>query len=105
MTLLAAIALIAAAIAPFITAVFTHPELSAPRKRAVAGAVSVILGSVVAIATGQISGVPQSVIDWLTWLLVSIGVVISISQGFYRAWKGTVDNLSAKTSGTRYIES
>ena len=104
MTLLAAIALIASALAPFITAVFTHPELSPARKRLIAGCVAFVLGVVVAIATGQISGVPQGFVDWLGWALISIGVVISVSQGFYHAWKDAVDNVAAKTSGVGYAE-
>ncbi len=104
MTLAAAIALIAAALAPFITAVLTHPDLSPTKKRLIAGAVAVVLGCLVAVATGQITGVPQNIIDWLTWALVSIGSVIFISQGFYKAWKGAVDKLQAKSSGVRYIE-
>lgn len=104
MTLLAAIALITSALAPFITAIFTHPELSPGRKRFIAGCVAVVLGVVVAIATGQISGVPQGFVDWLAWALVSIGVVISVSQGFYRAWKDAVDKVAAKTSGARTVK-
>lgn len=104
MTLAAAIALIAAALAPFITAIFTHPNLSPTKKRLIAGGIAVVLGLLVAVATGQIVGVPQNIIDQLSWVLISIGVVVSISQGFYKAWKGTVDKLAAKTSGVRYIE-
>lgn len=104
MTLAAAIALIAAALAPFITAIFVHPDLSPTKKRLIAGAIAVVLGIIVAIATGQIVGVPQTWIDNISWGLISIGIVVSISQGFYKAWKGTVDKLAAKTSGVRYIE-
>lgn len=103
MTLVAAIALIASALAPFITAVLVHPDLSPFKKRLIAGGVAVVLGILAAVATGQISGVPQTVIDWLTWALVSVGIVISLSSGFYKAWKDVVDQLSAKTSGVRYV--
>lgn len=93
MTLAAAIAVIAAAIAPFITALFARKDLTPTQKRIVAGVVAIVLGTLVAIATGQITGVPQSWIDWLSWVLVSIGLVISLAQGFYRAWKGTLEKV------------
>ena len=100
MTLAAAIALIASALAPFVTALLAREDLSPNRKRLIAGAVATVLGALTAVATGQLTGVPQGVIDWLAWALVSIGIVISLAQGFYQAFKGTTANLKAAVRQT-----
>ena len=98
MELTAAVAIIAAAIAPFIVAIFTRPDMSPTTKRLIAGGISVVLGIVVAIATGRISGVPADWISSLTWVLVSVAIIISLAQGFYGAWKPAVKAVEAKTS-------
>lgn len=98
MELTAAIAIIVAAIAPFITALFTRPNMSASTKRLIAGGVAVALGAVVAIATGKVSGVPAEWIASLTWLLVTAAIVVSLAQGFYRAFQGTVKTVEITTS-------
>ena len=103
MTLAIAISLIAAALAPFVTAIFIHPNLTATQKRLAAGLIAAVLGALVAVATGLITGVPQGIIDWLAWAILSIGIVISLGNGFYNAWKGSVDQLAAKTSGVAYV--
>ena len=98
MELTAAIAVIVAAIAPFITALFTRPDLSDGVKRLIAAGVAVVLGAIVAIVTGQIEGVPPSAIDWITRILIGVGIVISLAQGFYSQFKDPVRKLEAATS-------
>ena len=98
MELTAAVAIIVAAIAPFIVAIFTYPGMADWLKRLIAGAVSVALGIIVAIATGKITGVPADWISGLIWVLVTVAIIISLAQGFYAAWKPAVKALEAKTS-------
>lgn len=98
MELTAAVAIIVAAIAPFITAIFTHPKMTDGLKRLTAGAVAVVLGIVVALATGKITGVPADWISGLTWVLVSIAIIVSLAQGFYAAWKPAVEKVEQATS-------
>lgn len=98
MELTAAVAIIVAAIAPFIVALLTHPGMADPLKRLIAGGVAVALGIIVAIATGRISGVPADWISGLTWILASTAIVISLAQGFYGAWKPAVKRFEAATS-------
>ena len=98
LTLSVAILLIASAISPWITALFKRDDMGDTQKRVLAGVVATVLGGIVAIATGQITGIPQSFIDWLSWLLLSIGVVISLAQGFYKQWQGATNNITQKLS-------
>jgi len=98
MELTAAVAIIVAAIAPFIVAIFTYPGMADWLKRLIAGAVSVALGIIVAIATGKITGVPADWISGLIWVLVTVAIIISLAQGFYAAWKPAVKIVEAKTS-------
>jgi len=98
MELTAAVAIIVAAIAPFIVAIFTHPTMRPEIKRFIAGGIAVVLGIVVAMATGKISGVPADWISGLTWVLVSTAIIISLAQGFYGAWKPAVKVVEKATS-------
>ena len=98
MDLTAAIAVIVAAIAPFITALFTRPGLADNTKRLIAAGVAVVLGAVVAVATGQIEGAPPELTGWLVRVLVAIAIVVSLAQGFYNQFKGTVRKLESATS-------
>ena len=98
MELTAAIAVIVAAIAPFITALFTRPGLADNTKRLIAAGVAVVLGAVVAVATGQIEGAPPELTGWLVRVLVAIAIVVSLAQGFYNQFKGPVRKLESATS-------
>lgn len=97
MELTAAISVIGAVLVPFIVAVITRPEWTAERKRGWTIGVCVVIGALVGIATGQVETHPtvQSV---TTQLLVAVGVITSLSQGFYLALKQPVDALNAATS-------
>lgn len=100
MELTAAIAILVAAIAPFITAVLTHPTMQPTLKRLIAAGVAVVLALVVSIATGKITGVPADWVSGLTWVLVTAAVIVSMAQGFYNAWKPAVEKVEAATSIT-----
>ena len=98
MELTAAIALLTAALTPFIVAVFTRPDLTPARKRLIAGAVAVALAVIVAVATRAIEGVP---LEWSAWtgrFLIALGVIVSMAQGFYRAFKDAVDAVEGGVS-------
>jgi protein-S-isoprenylcysteine O-methyltransferase Ste14 len=94
----AAVAIIAAALAPFITALFTSPKMSPAARRFIAGVVAVVLGLVVAVGTGLLVGVPPEVVAWTAQALVTVAIVVSLAQGFYAQWKGAVDKLDRATS-------
>jgi drug/metabolite transporter (DMT)-like permease len=98
MDLTAALAVILAALVPFVAAVFTRPDMSATQKRIIAGSIAAGLGVIVAVTTGKVTGVPSQWIDSLTWLLVTVAVVISLAQGYYSAFKGMVKSLEVKTT-------
>lgn len=91
MELSAAIAVVVAAIAPFITALFTNPAMSARTRRIIAGVVCLLLGVVVAVATGLIQEVPPDIVAWLGRVIVITAIVIGLAQGFYSQFKGSVD--------------
>ena len=99
LTVSAAIAIIVAALAPFVTALLTNPTMDARLRRFIAGAVAVVLGVVVAVATGLVVGVPPELVAWLAQVLITVAIVVSLAQGFYAQFKGSVDKLDAKSSG------
>lgn len=98
MQLSAAVAILTAVVAPFLIAVITRPDWTSVRKRYVALAVCVVLGVIVAVATGQIAGVPGTVQAWVQQFIIDVGIVVSLAQGFYMALKDPVAKVEAKTS-------
>ena len=98
MELTAAIALLVAALTPFIVAVFTRPDLSPARKRLIAGAVAVALAVIVTVATRAVEGVPLELSEWMARLLIALGVIVSMAQGFYGAFKDAVDAVEGGVS-------
>ena len=95
----AAVAVLVAVVAPFVVAILVRPGMSPARKRGISGAVSVGLGVIVAVITGQIEGIPSTVRAWLTQTVLTVGIVVSLAQGYYRALKDPVDAVEALTSG------
>lgn len=100
LTLTAAISVIVAALVPFVAAIFTRPDMSATRKRVVAIAVAVVVAAVVAIATRSIEGVPESWSTTVASVVIAVGVIVSLAQGYYRAFKDAVKSLESATSST-----
>ena len=98
MELTAAVAILVAAIAPFVVAIFTHPTMQPWIKRLIAGTVAVVLAIMVSIATGKITGVPADWISGLTWVIVTAAVIVSLADGFYRAWKPAVKAVESATA-------
>lgn len=94
----ASVAIIVAAIAPFITALFTNPNMSDTRKRVIAGLVSLLLGMLVAVGSGLVEGVPQEAVDWVVRVAAIIGIVVGLSQGFYKQFKPAVETVEQATT-------
>lgn len=90
MTALVALTLIASAVAPFIVALFTRPDMSASTKRLIAAGVAIVLGLLTAIVTGQVSWATEAVVNGLTNTLITIGIVMTLAQGFYNQFKDAV---------------
>ena len=65
---------------------------------AVAVIVGVLLPFVVAVVTGRVEGIPAEVLAWGRQAVVTVAVVITVTQGIYRGLKGPVDKLAAATS-------
>jgi hypothetical protein len=100
MELTAAIAVLTSVVAPFLIAWITRPDWSADKKRTTAIIVSVILGVIVAVATGQISQVPPTVQGWVIQGVLIVGIVVTLAQGAYKALLTPVKALEAATSPT-----
>ena len=98
MELTAAIAVIAALLTNLLTAVSAQPSWTAARKRIVSGAIAVVLGVIVAVATGQIDGVPDDIVARSSRILITVAIIITISQGLYRQFKGSLTALEQRTA-------
>ena len=97
MELTAAVALVGAVLVPVLVALIVRPTWSPDRKRNWTIAVCAFVATVAGVATGQIE-TTASIQGWVGRVLVSLGVVISLSQGFYRTFKTPLDALERKTS-------
>lgn len=98
MEITAAITIVTAVVAPYLIALLVRPNWTAEKKRNISLAVCGVLGVIVAIATGQIEGIPDTVKSWVSQLVIIVGVVVSLSQGFYKALKTSVDVVEVATS-------
>lgn len=93
MSALAALALLASIVTPFITALFTKPDMQASTKRLIAAGVAIVLGIVTAIVTGQFSWASEDLVQSVTTALVTAGVVMALAQGFYSQFKDAVKGI------------
>ena len=89
--------LMAGAIVPFITAIFTNVGMSYRMKNAIAILVSSVCALIFAVGSGYVAEVPESFLYWLTRIVVFIAVVIPLAQGYYRAFKPVVKDIESKT--------
>lgn len=99
MELTAAISLVGALVVPFIVALIVKPDWSPERKRNVTLAVCAVVGLGVAVGTGQIE-TTETVRGWVARILIALGVVTGLTNGFYKALKDPVDAISAARAGT-----
>ena len=86
-------------ITPFIVAILTHPTMKPEHKRAIAFAVSFMVGLVVAVATGAIAEVPITVQGALARSVIVVGIVVALAQVYYRQFKDAVKAVETKTEG------
>lgn len=86
----AVLAMIAGFVAPWVIALVNRPDFSSTRKRVVTVAVCAPFGIIAAIVSGQLDGIPTSVVTVVGRILVSVGVVIIASQPFYAVFKPAV---------------
>lgn len=101
MELTAAVVILVSVVAPFVIAWITRPEWDAAKKQKTAIIVSVALGLIVAVVTGQIAGIPQTVVDWGQRIVIAVGGVVGLAQGYYKVLKDPVTKFEASTSPTR----
>ena len=84
-------------LALFVQAVINQPSWSAKAKRWVAVGVSVLMGVVYLIATGQISEIPvaaQAVV--VRFVVVTVSVLV-VAQAVYRFFKPVLEPIEEKT--------
>ena len=98
MELTAAVAVIVAACAPFVVALLSRPDMKPGTKRAISIGVAVVLGVIVAIATRQIDGVPEAWSATLAQALIAAAIIVSLAQGYYRAFLDAVKAVEAASS-------
>jgi SNF family Na+-dependent transporter len=98
MELTAAVAILVAVVAPFVIALITRPDWSPDKKRTTAIIVAVVLGVIVAVATGRIAQIPATIQSWVAQGVIVVGIIVSLAQGFYQALKGAVSTVEAATS-------
>ena len=84
---------------PFIVAILTHPTMKSEQKRAIALGVAVMVGAIVAIATGAITEIPVTIQDAIARSVVVAGIVVALAQGYYRQFKDAVKSVETKSGG------
>ena len=95
MTALEALPIIAGFLAVWITSLINRPGTNPTTKRVVAVAVSIVLGLLSLLLSGQIAEVPPGVLEWVNRAVVYLGLTIVASQGFYRAFEPAAKTLEA----------
>ena len=83
-------------ITPFLVAIMTHPTMKSEHKRATALAVSVVVGLIVAIATGAITEIPTTIQNLIARSVVVVGIVVALAQVYYRQFKDAVKIVETK---------
>ena len=86
-------------ITPFIVAVLTHPTMKPHCKRGISLVVSVMVGFVVALATGAITEIPVTIQSAISRSVIVAGIVVALAQGYYHQFKDAVKAVEIKTGG------
>ena len=84
-------------ITPFIVAVLTHPTMKPVHKRAIALVASIMVGLIVAVATGAITEIPVTIQGAVSRYVVVAGIVVALAQVYYQQFKDAVKAVEAKT--------
>ena len=90
-------------ITPFIVAIMTHATMKPEHKRAIALGVSVMVGLIVAAATGAITEIPVTIQSAIARSVVVAGIVVALAQGYYRQFEGAVRSLETATSDDKMM--
>ena len=83
-------------ITPFIVAILTHPTMKPAHKRGIALGVSVMVGLIVAVATGAITEIPVTIQSAIARSVVVVGIVVALAQVYYRQFKDAVKTVETK---------
>ena len=86
-------------ITPFIVAIMTHPTMKPAHKRGIALSASVVVGIIVAVATGAISEIPVTIQTAIARSVVVVGIVVALAQVYYQQFKDAVKAVETKTEG------
>lgn len=90
--------IISGAIAPFLTALFTTPNMNPNHKRIILVCVAVGQGIVLGVGSGVIEGVPGGIADMVKHVVIAIAVIVGLAQGMYETLKPLVKGLEEVTS-------
>lgn len=96
----AALLLLAGVLTPLVTALFTKPSLSPAVKTVIAVIVSAVFGTLAAIISGQITELPQGVVEWTGKIVAYIALVVALGQAFYKVLKIPVRKIEATVGRT-----
>ena len=86
-------------VTPFIVAIMTSPTMKPSHKRGIALGTSVVVGLIVAVATGAISEIPVTVQNAIARSVVVVGIVVGLAQVYYQQFKDAVKAVETKTEG------
>ena len=84
-------------ITPFIVAIMTHPTMKPAHKRGIALVAAVMVGIIVAVATGAITEIPVTIQSAIARSVVVVGIVVALAQVYYRQFKDAVKTVETKT--------
>ena len=86
-------------ITPFIVAIMTSPTMKPSHKRGIALGTSVVVGLIVAVATGAITEIPVTIQNAIARSVVVVGIVVALAQVYYQQFKDSVKAVETKTEG------
>ena len=85
---------------PLLSFIFGLGQFSSNTKRLVVVGVALVLGSLYAVASGLIQGVPPNVSDLVTQVLITAATILVVTQAVYNFLKPVLDTIESATSGT-----
>ena len=88
--------IVAGAALPFLAAIFTNPKMTGNRKRLIVGALSLVLGTLLAIANGMITEVPERWTYIAKMCLIYVAGIVTLSQGVYKLFLPVVKEVEGE---------
>lgn len=89
--------IVAGAGLPFLAAIFTDPKMTGSKKRLIVGALSLVLGTLLAIANGMVTEVPESWSYIAKMCLIYVAGIVTLSQGVYKLFQPLVKEVEGDT--------